>query len=72
MTTSGSIYVEDSTLDVAQGAVLSVETGDNIVHLDGARLKVAGTLNANLTGTIDTMIFGSKGEITGNQHYRNN
>lgn len=59
--TQGGIYVSDSTLEVAQGAVLNVQSeSGNVINVDNARIKLAGTLNATFAGTIDTLILGTK------------
>ena len=59
LSATGDVKVNNSTLDIAQKAVLDVNTSDGkTLTMTDATLKLAGTLNADLSGSISNLILG--------------
>ena len=54
----GNINIDNSTLDVAKGAVLNNIGGGEIVF-SNARLKWIGTINSDLSGSVRSLILGA-------------
>ena len=75
LTATGSIRVTDnSTLSIANGAVLNVKSNwdyeqatytDDTIHLDGANLELSGTLNGSLDGWAKNITLSSNFKING-------
>ena len=69
-----ALNFNDAILNVANGATLTAKTYDGsqtgkTITFNGGSLKLGGTLNANVTGTLDTLVLGTKGRINGDTSF---
>ncbi len=78
--TTKDVYLKDSTLDIAKGATLTVQSGynesrnkymDDTIYLDNAILKLSGTLNGSLKGTVSSLTLSSGFKYTGDINFDN-
>ena len=67
-----------SVLEIANGAKLTVESHNATenagkdLYMESSTLKLLGTLNANISGKIDTLILGKSGKVNGTVELRDN